>query len=294
MLHPPLHRIVVCLLASLAGAVNLGAQAREHVAFVSVVDQASGEARTVLEAGDITIREDGVPREVLRVAPASGPFPIAVLVDTSAAAESTVPDIRRGLSEFLRGLGDVGPVSLIGFGERPTVLTDYTSSPAALESGIGKVFARPGTVSTLIEAVFETANGLARRESDRAAIVVLSAGAPERSNVHYTRALTSLRDSGASLHVVTLSLPGRTIFDDDARQRDTLFDRGVRETGGTRRDVVASMGFPQAMAAVAQALAHQFRVVYARPQALIPPDTFEVTATAAGMRAYGGVARAQP
>ncbi len=145
-----------------------------------------------------------------------------------------------------------------------------------------------------MEAVYETAGGLAKRESERAAIVVLSAGSPELSTVHYTRALTRLRESGASFHVVTLSLPGRTAFDDNARQRDTLFDRGVNETGGTRRDVVASMAFPQAMTDVARVLAHQFRVVYARPQSLIPPETFEVTATAPGFKAFGGVARGQP
>lgn len=293
MLHRPLHLIVVCLLA-LPAAVDLGAQAREQVAFVSVVDRSTGEPQGNLQASDIAVREDGVAREVLRVAPATGPMPIAVLVDTSAAAESTIPDVRRALSEFLSGLGDVGPVSLIAFGERPTVLADYTSSPAALADGIGKVFARPGAASTLIEAIHETAGGLGKRESERAAIVVLSASTPERSNVHFSRALTSLRDSGASLYVVTLSPPGATFFDDDARQRDVLFDRGVRETGGTRRDVMASTAFPQAMAAVAQVLAHQFRVVYARPQALIPPDTFEVTATSPGMTAYGGMARGRP
>ena len=41
-------------------------------------------------------------------------------------------------------------------------------------------------------------------------------------------------------------------------------------------------------------LTHQFRVVYARPQTLIPPETFEVTAASPAFTAYGGVARGQP
>ncbi len=293
MVHRPPRLIVGCLVALLAG-VSLGAQARERVAYVSLVDRATGTARDTLTAADIVIREDKVTREVLRVTPATGPLPIAVLVDTSAMAEATIPDVRNALTAFFAALGDTGPVALVGYGERPTVLTNYTNTPAALAAGIGKVFARPGTGATVMEAIFETARGLATREGERAAIVVLSATTPEQSTIHFTRALSRLQSSGATLHVVSLTAPGRALFDDNARQRDTLFDRGVRLTGGTRRDVVASQAFPQALTEVARVLTHQFRVVYARPQALIPPDTFEVTATAPGLIAYGGVARGQP
>ncbi|MCC6990234.1 MAG: VWA domain-containing protein [Acidobacteria bacterium] len=280
-------------MALLAG-VSLGAQARERVAYVSLVERATGAARNTLAAADIVIREDDVTREVLRVTPATGPLPIAVLVDTSAGAEATIPDVRQALTAFLAALGDTGPVALIGYGERPTVLTNYTNAREALEAGIGKVFARPGAGATVMDAIFETARGLATREGERAAIVVVSATTPEQSNIHFTRVLSRLETSGASLHVVTLTAPGRALFDDNARQRDTLFDRGVRLTGGTRRDVVASQAFPQALTEVARVLTHQFRVVYARPQTLIPPDTFVVTATAPGLIAYGGVARGQP
>jgi hypothetical protein len=293
MVHRPFRLIVGCLVALLAG-VSLGAQARERVAYVSLVDRSTGLARDAVAAGDIVIREDQVTREVLRVTPATGPLPIAVLVDTSADAEATIPDIRNALTAFLAALGDTGPVALIGYGERPTVLTNYTNAREALEAGIGKVFARPGAGATVMDAIFETARGLATREDERAAIVVLSATTPELSTLHFTRVLSRLESSGATLHVVTLTAPGRARFDDNARQRDTVFDRGVRRTGGTRRDVVASQSFPQALTQVAHVLRHQFRVVYARPQTLIPPDTFEVTATAPGLAAYGGVARGQP
>ena len=279
---------------SLAGGVSLGAQARERVAFVSVVDRATGAPKADLTAGDIVIREDDVTREVLRVTPATGPMPIAVLVDTSAAAEGAIPDIRAALTAFVNALGDTGPVSIIGFGERPTLITDYTTNPATLAAGVGRVFARPLSGATLLEGVFETATGLARRESERAAIVVLSVSAPEMSTLHHLRVAERLQASGAALHVVTLSMPGRQALNDTARQRDLLLDRGVRITGGLRRDVLASMAFTPVMTNLARLLTHQFRVVYARPQTLIPPATFEVRAASPAFTAYGGAARGQP
>ena len=116
----------------------------------------------------------------------------------------------------------------------------------------------------------------------------------EHSNLHYTRPLGRLKQSGATLHAVVLNPPGRAAFTDAAQQRDSLFDRGVKETGGVRRDILSSMAFGDALVDVARVLTHQFRVVYARPQTLIPPDTFEVAAAQPGQLAYGTAARGQP
>lgn len=294
MAHPTARLAAVVTTLWLVCGAGLGAQARERVAFVSVVDRHTGAPIEAVTARDLVIREDGVSREILRVTPASGPMPLALLVDNSTAADASIPDIRTALTSFAQALGGLGPVTLIGMADRPTVVTDYTSTPATLAAGVQRIFARPASGVTLIEAVFEASNGLMKRESERAAIIVLSAGGSELSNLHYSRALERLKASGATLHAVVLSPPGTAAFDDATRQRDTLLDRGVRSTGGVRRDVLSSMAFGPALTDLARVLTNQFRVVYARPQTLIPPDAFEVAATAPGQVAYGSAARGQP
>lgn len=289
----------MCLIAATlacfcAGAASLDAQARERVAFVSVADKATGAPRDAVAPTDLVIREDGAAREVLRVAPASGPFPIAVVVDTSTDAESAVQDLRTALTTFQRELGAVGPVALVGMGARPTVIADYASGPAAFQTGIGRVFATPMSAATVIDAIDDVARGLGRRDSERAAIVVLSTGGREGSSGAFQRALDRLMASGATLHVVMMRSPARAFQDDDTRQRDTLLDRGIRGTGGSRRDVLATQAFAPAMADLARLLTHQFRVVYARPQTLIPPESVTITAASPAAVAYGGPARGQP
>ena len=284
----------VVAMLGLVSPGGLAAQSRERVAFVAVVDRATGAPLTELTQRDIVIREDRVPREVLRVTRATGPMPVAVLVDNSAGAEPAIPDIRTALTGFVSALGDIGPVSIIAMAERPTLVTDYTTTTPTLLAGIQRLFSRPGSGVTLLDAVLETSRGIQKREGERAAIVILSAGGIEQSNVHFTSALELLTASGATLHAVVLSPPGRAGFDDARRQRDMLLDRGVNGTGGFRRDVLASMAFAPALADLARTLTHQFRVVYARPQSLIPPDSFEVAAAAPGHTAYGTAARGQP
>lgn len=293
MAHLVRRLLAVGAASALLWPVLLHAQARERVAYVSVVERASGQPLAELSPADVIIREDGVRREVLRVTKATAPMHIAVLVDNSAAAESAIPNIRDGLTRFLTGLGDLGPVTLVTMADRPTLVTDYSTNQTLLSAGVGRIFSQPGSGVTLLDAVLETSDGLTRREGERAAIVLVSALGIELSNLHYARPLGRLKQSGASLHAVVLNPPGRAAFTDAARQRDQLLDRGVRETGGVRRDVLTSMAFGDALAEVARVLTHQFRVVYARPQTLIPSDTFEVAAARQGLQAYGSAARGQ-
>src|SRR5262245_14018237 len=117
------------------------AQADEHTVFVSVVDKNDAPV-TGFSTGDFIVREDEVSREVLRVSPATEPMQIALLVDTSAAISPILLDLRQAVSEFMKTMAGKHEVALIGVGERPTVLVDYTKDPARLEKGIGSIFAR--------------------------------------------------------------------------------------------------------------------------------------------------------
>lgn len=280
-------------LAALLWPAFVAGQARERVAYVTVVERGSGRPLTELTPADVVVREDGVRREVLRVTRATAPMHVAVLIDNSAAAEPAIPFIRDGLTRFLAALGDLGPVTLVTMADRPTLLVDYTTNPTLLANGIGRIFAPPGSGVLLLDTVLDVADGLIRREGERAAIVLLSMQGVEFSTLHYARPLGRLKQSGASLHAVMLNPPGRGDFTGAARQRDSLIDRGVRETGGLRRDVLTAMAFGDALADVARVLTNQFRVVYARPQTLIPPDTVEVAAAQPGFIAYGAAARGQ-
>lgn len=275
------------------GPALLDAQARERAAYVTVVERGSGQPVDELTPGDVVIREDGVRREVLRVARPTAPMHVAVLVDNSAAAESAIPNIRDGLTRFLAALGDLGPVTLVTMADRPTLLVDYTTNPTLLAGGIGRIFSQPGSGVLLLDTVLDASDGLIRREGERAAIVVVSMQGVEYSTLHYARPLGRLKQSGASLHAVILNPPGRGDFTGASRQRDSLYDRGIRETGGVRRDVLTPMAFGDALVDIARVLTHQFRVVYARPQTLIPPDAFEVAAAKPGFIAYGTAARGQ-
>ena len=288
-----LARYAAASVAAFLFSVAPSAQSNERVAYVSAYDEKTRAPITGLGVRDFAVREDGAAREVLRVTPATSPMAVAVLVDNTQAATDHIADIRRGLASFVKSLQGIGPIAIVGIADRPTILRDYTTDQKQLQDGVGRVFAMPGAGATLLDAVFEISRGLQKREEDRAAIVILTTENVEFSPRHYREVLEALGQGGAQLHAVILNTPAGTSLDDPARNRASVLDLGPKMSGGTRSDVLTSQAFEGKLQELAAILKSQHRVVYARPQTLIPPEKLEITSAKAGVVATGGAARGQ-
>jgi hypothetical protein len=268
-----------------------GAQALERSAYVSVLD-ARGQPVEAVSLGDVVVREDGTVREVLRVVPATEPMQIAVLVDTSAALGSDVVNVREALEAFVTRMAAGNAVALIEFGDRPRILVDSTSDPRALVKGVGQVFSRAGSGAYLLEAIVETSRGFQKRESPRPVMVVVMTEGVEFGNYGHEQTLEALAAGGAALHVAVLVTPGGG--DDssfEVRTRNVVVDRGTRDSGGRRENLLSSMALASTLDALASELLRQVEVVYARPRTLIPPSKITIEAGRPGITVRGTPAR---
>ena len=266
-------------------------QAQERVVYVSAFDAATRKPLASLSPNDIVVREDDVSREVLRIAPATSPMPLALVVDNSQAMAPSIADLRRALTAFVTGIEGLGPVTFVTVADRPTIVVPYTTARQELVEGVNRLFHGPTSGATLIDAISEVAKGLRRRESDRAAIVAVTGEFTEFSQAAYQTVLEDLRDSGAALHVVVLTNPEGSFATEEARTRATVLDRGPRESGGLRIDLLTSLSFEPRLSELAAILRSQHRVVYSRPPALIPPKRIEVSGARREIEARGTPAR---
>ena len=95
------------------------------------------------------------------------------------------------------------------------------------------------------------------------------------------------------MHAGRAGQPGGSFLTDEARNRATVLDRGPRESGGVRMDVLTSMSFEPRLKDLGGILKNQYRVVYARPESLIPPEKIEVSSAKPGLEVRGTPARGQ-
>ena len=233
------------------------AQAQERTIYASVLDR-SGSPVADLTAADFKVREDGAAREVLRAGPATEPLRIAVLVDTSQASEPYIGDLRTALKEFFHAMQGKHEIALIGFGERPTVLVDYTRDPARLEAGVGRVFSQQASAAYLLDAIIEILRGLQARESARSAIVVITTQGPEYSVRDYRTVLDELQAADATLHTFVLTRRAPNPMNQAERDREFTIDNGAALTGGQREDLFTSMALKARLASLAAELKNQY------------------------------------
>jgi len=265
--------------------------AREGVMFVSAVDR-EGEPVPDLGPEAFQIREDGVRREILRVSRATEPIDIAILVDNSAAATDDITFLRNGLSKFVAKMAPGNPVAVIALADRPTILVDYTNDTKRLSDAVGRLFAMSQSGMTLLDAIFETTRGLAKRETPRAVIIPVVTDGVEFTNRYSKDIVAALVSEDVALDMVTICQFYHA-EDHAPRERSFLLDAGPRESGGQRISLLSPHGLDDALQRLARELSSQYKVVYGRPQSLIAPERAVVSSARAGVTMRGARARGE-
>ncbi len=283
----------VVLAGVLAAVTGARAQAglRERTVFVSAVDSRRNPVEG-LGPADFTVTEDGRRREVLRVTPALEPIDIALLIDTSAAATRMIAPTREAVRAFVAQMAVGNQIAIIGLADRPTILTDFTSNPERLEQGVGRLFAMSGSGMTLLDSIVDVANGLRKRDAPRAVIVPVITTGAEFTNRYARDVTAAIRGSGGALHAIVIG--NLTMGTTEERERALSIEQGSRESGGQHVTLLAETAVEQALQKLARELVSQYKVVYGRPESLIPPDKIVVTAARAGVTMRGTPARGQP
>ena len=258
---------------------------RERTMFVSAVDQ-KGEPVEGLGPNDFSIREDGAVREVLRVSRAIEPIDIAILVDDSAASEGVMPRVREGLTAFINRMSQGNQIALIGLADRPTILSDYSSNTKRLLDAVGLLWPRSRAGSTFMDALFEVARGLQRRETPRAVIVPVITDGGDFAYRQFEQVRPELKRAGAAIHAVTIG--AFTSSDtDELRNRARILAETTKDTGGQRVNLLTPMAVQPSLERLARELSSQYKVVYGRPESLIPPEKIDVSARRPGITMRG-------
>jgi hypothetical protein len=288
----PNRRLFVAALSAAACALAwsgpLDAQAIQRAMYVSAVNDA-GAPIPDLGPSDFIVREDNKAREVLKVEPAVDRMQIAILVDTSQGARNDVAHMRTALPPFIKTLttGDVkNEVAIIAIGERPTVFTNYTFNEAELKKGVDRLWSVQGSGAYLLDGIIETCEGFKKRKADRPVIVAILSEGPELSNRQHDQVVDSLRANGAAFHAITMGHPSSSLSD-EMRNRNLVLDEGPRQSGGRREELLTSMALAGKLTQLADELTHQYKITYARPESLIPPERVTVSAAKPGVTARG-------
>ena len=262
--------------------------------YIAATDE-KGAPAADLTPQEITVKEDGVSRNVLDVRPATEPMQIVLLIDDSGPG---IQEVREGVASFVRIAHGSAEIAIVTTAKQNTVLVDFTSDRGALQNAVNRLTTRTTSGGYLLDAIQESARTLVRWEAVRPVIVVLALEGTEYSNVSAKQVLDDVRRSGAIVYVLSIGKPSMKTMTawsqqptasihealDETVARSTVFAEAPRRSGGRTEQIGQASGIPTRLSGIAYELRDQLVVTYARPQPAKPAEKIEIAVKRRGVK----------
>lgn len=236
-----------------------------------------------LAATDLTVKEDGKTREIVKVERAVVPMSIAIIVDDNGTGL-----FRFSVANFAQKLLGKAEFSISTVTGQVMRLVDYTPNAQLLSDAISKLNARAATNDggQLLAGVSEAARELAKRRSKRPIIIALTVGGEEHTPIPAHQVLDELADSGAQLYVVSVAESAlrstvqatkpSDLLEENMNRGEVLGD-GAKQSGGRHDEIVAAAGIVQGLQTIGDELLGQYAVTYMLPDGVKPADKLSIS-----------------
>jgi Ca-activated chloride channel family protein len=172
---------------------------------VSVTD-AQGQYVTDLKTGDFSVFEDGVRQKLSLFSHDVLPISLALMIDGSASMSSKLKDARAAATQFVKTLRANDLAQVVQFNDRTSILQDFTSDQAALQTAIERTDAAGPTA--LHNALYVTLKELDRQknrgEKRRRAVIILSDGEDTSSLVTDTQVIDLAKKTEIAIYTILL------------------------------------------------------------------------------------------
>ena len=285
-------RLAVMLILCLVSVAGLPAAAagEERALFMFVMNQ-SGQPVVDLRTDELRIQQAGGECTVVGLQPETNGMKIALLVDTTQAAQRSLNSLRDGLNAFLEDLPSQHEIGLFTIAGQTRQRVAFTTDREALHEEVDNLFVESGGGAVLLDGLVETWNRRFDEEDAWPAFVLVVHDGPEGSGSvqehEFNEFVAELRGRGATVHAVLVSTRGGGL--------QTNVSVNITEnTGGVYKALAAATALPDTLRELATTMSAQYdelknryRVVYeCEPDNPQVPISVQLSRPAVGVRLF--------
>ncbi len=256
----------VLLLAGMTAFAPAGQEQTRRI-YVTALD-GNENAVTNLTTDDVTVKEGGKVRPILRLDPAVARMQIAIIVDDNGTGI-----FRVAVGRFIEALLSRAEFSIRVVRGQSMKLVDYTSDARELSGAVSQLGARPSTNdgNQLLDGITGASLDMVKRKAGRPIIVALTVGGDDVTPMQPDDALDDLRKSGAQLYVVSMLTASLRPLAPKTRPTDMLNEGhaigamlgdGPTRSGGFHEEISAMAGVDPRLLRLADQLKQQYLVEY--------------------------------
>ena len=134
---------------------------------------------TGLERQDFFVYENNALQKLKSFSSEDAPVSIGIIFDLSGSMTDKINRARNSILEFLRTANPQDEFFVIGFNDRPELITDFTNNIDNIEARLLTV--KPGHRTALLDAIYFGLNKMKQAKNERKALLVVSDGGDNRS-----------------------------------------------------------------------------------------------------------------
>ncbi|MDY7095672.1 MAG: VWA domain-containing protein [Acidobacteriota bacterium] len=206
-------------------------------AVVSVTD-GTGSPVQGLTNQNFTLTEDGQSRSlsVQTVSTGGGALSVGLVLDGSGSmSNADIDNIQSASNQFINLLGSSDRVAVYHFGTDVSLIQDFTTNKAAARNAVNQLTDNLGGTS-LYDAIGQAANRTAAI-SGRKALIVMTDGQDNDSNITQQQAINAARNAGVPVFTIGFGFADRNVLQTIADQTG-----GLSFLGATSSDLQTILG----------------------------------------------------
>lgn len=195
---------------------------------------------TGLEKQNFLILEDNHQQSIRTFACDDAPVSIGVILDLSGSMSNKVVRARGAVLQFMKTSNPQDEFFVIGFNDRPVLITDFTSSPDDIEARLATVEASHRTA--LLDAIYMGLGKMKQAKYQRKALLIVSDGGDNNSRYTENEVRASVKEADTQIYSIGIFDPEAATVEE--RNGPMLLNDISGETGGRlfRVDDLSEMG----------------------------------------------------
>lgn len=256
-----------------------------HTVSVTITD-AAGRGVTDLGPDELALVENGVVRDLVKIAPDERPLMVAILVDSSQEISSIYRlYLVDGVTALVKALPAGARYAVWITGERPRKVVDVTEDRGAV-AALKRVAPQGG--NTLLDGLAEVTKELRKREGERLAVVAVTGTTTEFSSRDRYRVVEEA-GRNADLFLFFAFEEGQASFE-NRMSYDYVMQHLIKRPGGRLERAITAMAAAKTLPSLARDLQPSLRLSY-ESVAGLKERKIEVQVSRPGLDVRVGTAR---
>jgi VWFA-related protein len=213
-----------------------------------------GKPMLGLEAGSFQLFEDGVEQKITHFATEDAPVSAGLVFDASASMEKKIHKSREAVARLFRSAEFGDEYSLVAFGDRPQLLSTFTTDTSDMQNTLLKIV--PQGWTALFDAIAVSLHEMKKAAHPRKALVIISDGGDNNSRYTKQEVKNLIRESDACIFAI--GILGPRVTGGAMKALSEL----AEESGGRMFPVDNLNDLPDAIGKINRALHNQYVLGY--------------------------------